>query len=102
MKTLIGGAAAAVLGIIGITLWYDKFFMVMAGSIPVFLLLGGGLAIYLGYDELKDTWKSKKEEVDQAPKGEDVEKYKKEVEDLKKEVEQLKEKKCSTSASSEE
>jgi hypothetical protein len=22
------------------------------------LLLGGGLALYLGFDELKDTWKS--------------------------------------------
>ena len=57
MKTLIGGAIAAALGLIGLGIWWSEFLMVLAGIIPIMLLLGGGLAIYLGFDELKDTWK---------------------------------------------
>ena len=55
MKTLIGGAIAVVIGIIGVLVWWKSFFAILAGFIPVMLLLGGGLAIYLGFDELKDT-----------------------------------------------
>ena len=56
MKTLIGGAIAVVIGIIGVLVWWKSFFAILAGFIPVMLLLGGGLALYLGFDELKDTW----------------------------------------------
>jgi len=55
MKTLIGGAIAVGIGIIGVLIWWKSFFTILAGFIPVMLLLGGGLAIYLGFDELKDT-----------------------------------------------
>jgi hypothetical protein len=58
MKTLIGGAIAAVLGIIGLAVWFKPFLMLLAGAIPSMLLLGGCLALYLGFDELKDTWKN--------------------------------------------
>ncbi len=60
MKTLIGGAVGAVLGLIGLAIWWKPFLNLLAGSIPIMLLLGGGLAIYLGFDELKDTWKNEK------------------------------------------
>ena len=50
MKTLIGGAAAAVLGIIGVSIWWKPFLQLLAGSVPAALLLGGGLAIYLGFE----------------------------------------------------
>ena len=52
MKTLIGGAVAAVLGLIGISIWFKEFLQVIAGVLPIMLLLGGGLALYLGFDEL--------------------------------------------------
>ena len=93
MKTLIGGAIAAALGLIGIAIWWSQFLMVLAGTIPVMLLLGGILAIYLGFDELKDTWKKEEPEEDtEAPSGdgEEVEKYKKEIDELKGEIEDLK------------
>ncbi|MDL1975293.1 MAG: hypothetical protein LWX55_11065 [Deltaproteobacteria bacterium] len=90
MKTLIGGGAAAVLGIIGLSIWWKPFLQLLAGSVPVALLLGGGLAIYLGFDELKDTWKSGKDQVDTSFKEEEIGKYKKEVSDLKQEIETLK------------
>ena len=87
MKTLIGGAFGAVLGLIGISIWWHEFLQILAGAIPVVLLLGGGLALYLGFDELKDTWKKD----DKTPAAtEDVEKYKKEIDELKGEVEKLK------------
>jgi hypothetical protein len=90
MKTLIGGVIAALLGLIGIVVWWKGFLIVLAGTIPIMLLLGGALAIYLGTDELKETWK--KEGVDESPaaEDEDVEKFKKEIGELKGEIEDLK------------
>ncbi len=88
MKTLIGGAIGAVLGLIGISIWWNPFLQLLAGAIPVMLLVGGGLALYLGFDELKDTWK--KDDTTDTNKTEDVEKYKKEINELKGEVEKLK------------
>ena len=55
MKTLIGGAIAVAIGFIGVLVWWKSFFAILAGFIPVMLLVGGSLAIYLGFDELKDT-----------------------------------------------
>ncbi len=90
MKTLIGGAIAAVLGLIGIVAWFPQFLTVVAGTIPVMLLLGGALAIYLGVDELKDTWKQAETPAADSGPAEDVEKYKKEIDELKEEIEDLK------------
>jgi hypothetical protein len=94
MKTLIGGAIAAALGLIGLVIWWGQFLMVLAGIVPAMLLLGGALAIYLGFDELKDTWKSDEaaEPSSEASEGEgeDAKEYKKEIDDLKEEIETLK------------
>lgn len=88
MKTLIGGAVAAVVGLICLTIWFSAFLNLIAGAIPILLLLGGCLAIYLGFDELKDSWKKE----DDAPAEEEdgSGKYKQEIDDLKKEIETLK------------
>jgi len=94
MKTLIGGAIAALLGLIGIVAWFPQFLTVIAGTIPVMLLLGGALAIYLGIDELKDTWKQEEDTESDVASGadsdEDVDKYKQEISQLKDEIETLK------------
>ena len=90
MKTLIGGAVAAVLGLIGLSVWFGEFLQLLAGAIPVMLLLGGGLALYLGFDELKDTWKKDDTAADDGASDDDSEKYKKEINDLKQEIETLK------------
>jgi len=90
MKTLIGGAVAAVLGIIGLSVWWKPFLQLLAGAIPAMLLLGGGLAIYLGFDELKDSWKKDETTFDTSTDEEDADKYKQEIDDLKKEIETLK------------
>jgi phosphate/sulfate permease len=90
MKTLIGGAVGAVLGLIGISVWWKPFLQLLAGAIPVMLLLGGGLALYLGFDELKDTWKKDDTTVETPIKTDETEKYKDEVRELKEEIEALK------------
>lgn len=90
MKTLIGGAIAAVLGVIGIVAWFPQFLIVVAGTIPVMLLLGGALAIYLGVDELKDSWSQEETTETESETVEEVEKYKKEISELKGEIETLK------------
>ena len=90
MKTLIGGAIAAVLGVIGIVAWFPQFLIVVAGTIPVMLLLGGALAIYLGVDELKDSWSQEETTETESETSEEVEKYKKEISELKGEIETLK------------
>jgi len=94
MKTLVGGAVAAVIGVIGLAVWFSAFLQLLAGAIPVMLLLGGCLALYLGFDELKDTWQ-KETPVEPAAAGaggagDDVSQLKKENEELKKELESLK------------
>ena len=61
MKTLVGGAIAATLGLIGIAVWHTAIMQLIAATIPPVLLIGGGLALYLGFDELKDSWKQDKE-----------------------------------------
>ncbi len=84
MKTLIGGAVAVLLGIIGIAVWFGAFLQLLAGALPPVLLLGGGLALYLGFDELKDSWK--KDEGVEAPVADD----KGRIEELEKELAELK------------
>jgi hypothetical protein len=93
MKTLIGGAIAAVLGLIGISIWWKEFFQLLAGALPVMLLMGGGLALYLGFDELKDTWKSDSKS-DDAAGTDGTDNYKKEIDSLKQEIETLKSEKA--------
>jgi phosphate/sulfate permease len=90
MKTLIGGAVGAVLGLIGMSIWWKPFLQLLAGAIPVMLLLGGGLALYLGFDELKDSWKKEDKTVDTSVSTDETEEYKKEIDELKKEIETLK------------
>jgi len=87
MKTLIGGAVAAVLGLIGLSVWFGAFLQLLAGAVPIMLLLGGGLALYLGFDELKDNWKSEDSAMDSF--SDDSDKDKK-IEELQKEVDRLK------------
>ncbi len=93
MKTLIGGAVAAVLGLIGISIWFGEFLQVIAGVLPIMLLLGGGLALYLGFDELKDTWKKDDSPVD-TTMSDDSEQYKQEIDELKKEIDTMKSEKA--------
>ncbi len=84
MKIIIGGAIAVLLGLIGIGVWFPYLLAILKGTIPLVLLLGGSLALYLGFDELKDTWQNDDGIV--AESDDDKER----IADLEKELEKLK------------
>jgi uncharacterized membrane protein YqjE len=89
MAALAGGLVALVLGIIGIIVWWGYFIKALMAGVPAMLILGGALAAYLGFEEIRD--KRAAEAFDSTGseiKGE-VDSLKKELEDLKKEKEAL-------------
>ncbi len=85
MAALAGGIAALVLGIIGIIIWWGEFIDILLGGVPVMLILGGALAAYLGFEEIKD--KKTTESFDDTTQD----KIHQEVKDLKEEIKDLKE-----------
>lgn len=90
MKVFVGGAAAAFLGFLGIIIWYDAVFRFIGGAIPLVLLLGGLMAAYLGYDEVKEKLPFPKNKENQEPSASSDAKLKEEAEKYKQEVERLK------------
>jgi hypothetical protein len=93
MTALVGGLVAVALGLIGLGLWWREFLGLIAGGLPLLLLLGGALAVYLGFEESKDKFFKKAETPAYEPPKmaeAEVEQYKAEVDRLKKEVDALK------------
>jgi flagellar motor component MotA len=94
MKVFLGGMVAVFLGIIGMFAFFGPFLHLLAGAIPLMLILGGAMAAYLGYDEVKDKlpFPKKKEEAaePEASFKDEADKYKQEVERLKAELDKAK------------
>ena len=95
MKVFVGGVVAAFLGLLGIIIWHHAVFKFIVGAIPFILLLGGLMAAYLGYDEVKDKLpfpkaKENQDAANDARLKEEAERYKQEVERLKSELEKTK------------
>jgi hypothetical protein len=96
MTALVGGLVAVALGLIGLGMWYDSLLILLKGGVPLLLLLGGALAVYLGFEETKDKFFKKEETPAYEPpkmSEAETEQYKAEVERLKAEISELKEKK---------
>ena len=55
MKILLGGIVALIIGVIGLIGWWGDFLKVLKGIIPIMLVLGGALAVYLGIEDIKTT-----------------------------------------------
>ncbi len=93
MTALVGGLVAVALGLIGLGMWWREFLSLLAGGLPLLLLLGGALAVYLGFEETKDKFFKKPEAPAYEPpkvSEAEAEQYKAEVERLKAEIEELK------------
>ena len=78
MTALLAGVGSLALGIILLVFSWDQFVDLLRGGIPIMLILGGALAAYLGYEEMKEKSESKSPDT--------------ETNDLKNEVESLREK----------
>lgn len=61
--TVLGGLVSIILGIWGIMTWWYSFVMLLKGSVPSILILGGLAALFAGISEVKDCMQAKKEEV---------------------------------------
>jgi hypothetical protein len=97
MKVFLGGVVAAFLGVIGVLVFFGPFLHLLAGAVPLMLLVGGAMAAYLGYDEVKEKLPFPKNRETQegytaseSTYKDEAEKYKQEVERLKAELEKTK------------
>ncbi len=53
MKTIIAGSIAVLLGVNGLGFFLPSILQFWAGVLPMLLLLGGGMAMYMGWNEMK-------------------------------------------------
>jgi uncharacterized protein (DUF3084 family) len=86
MSLLTGGAIAAVIGLISLIFWWADFLAIIRGALPIFLLLGGALAIYVGFDEIQDKIRDERQRQD-----EELEKAREEIESAKAEADRYRE-----------
>ena len=86
MSLLMGGAIAAVFGLISLIFWWGDFINLLQGALPIFMLLGGALAIYVGFDEIQDKIRDERQRQD-----EELEKAKEEIESAKAEADRYRE-----------
>jgi uncharacterized protein (DUF3084 family) len=86
MSLLTGGVIAAVIGLISLIFWWADFLAIIRGALPIFLLLGGALAIYVGFDEIQDKIRDERQRQD-----EELEKAREEIESAKAETDRYRE-----------
>jgi len=60
--TVLGGLISILLGIWGLVSWWYNFVVLLKGSVPFILILGGLAALFAGISEIKDCMQAKKEE----------------------------------------
>ena len=92
MPLLVGGAIATVLGLLGLIVWWQAFAIVLKGALPIMLLLGGGLAVYVGYDDIQDQLREDKKKQDEKldKAREEIEQIRAKAELYREELERLK------------
>ena len=95
MKVFVGGVAAAFLGLLSIIICHHAVFKIILGTIPLILLLGGLMVVYLWYDEVKDKLPCCRSKETPEPSidtkvREEAERYKQEAERLKSELDKSK------------
>lgn len=86
MSLLMGGAIAAVFGLISLIFWWGDFINLLQGALPIFMLLGGALAIYVGFDEIQDKIRDERQRQDEK-----LEKAREEIESAKAEADRYRE-----------
>ena len=94
MSLLIAGAVSAVLGLVGLMAWWQDFFIILKGGMPIVLLFGGILAIYVGFDDIQDKMREERQRQDEKLKKarEEIEIVRAKAEQYREELDRMKEK----------
>ena len=80
---LLAGVGSLALGIILIVFFWGEFVDLLQGGIPIMLILGGALAAYLGFEEMKEKDASKSLDTETTDLKGEVESLKEEIKELK-------------------
>lgn len=80
---LLAGVGSLALGIILIVFFWGEFIDLLQGGIPVMLILGGALAAYLGYEEMKEKGESTGLDTETNDLKGQVESLKEEIKELR-------------------
>ncbi len=93
MSMLISGIVSVVIGIIGFSIWWSDFIIALRGIVPILLILGGILAVYIGLDSVEDQTREerKKHEEKLQTTRDEMEHIKVQAEQYREELERLKE-----------
>ncbi len=93
MPLLTGGAISTFLGLLGLIFWWSDFVAILKGAVPVFLILGGILAIYIGFDDIQDKLnrERQKQEEELARAREEIEAVKAQTTLYREELDRMKE-----------
>ena len=93
MSLLISGLVSVTLGVIGFSLWWSDLVIILKGGIPIMLLLGGILAVYVGLDAMQDRMREERQKQEEKldKTREEIEQVKAQAEQYREEIEKLKE-----------
>jgi hypothetical protein len=93
MSLLIGGVISAIFGLISLIFCWSDFMTIVKGSFPIFLILGGALAVYVGIDELQEKIREERQRQEEKLEKaqEEIELVKAQAERYKEELDKLKE-----------
>jgi arginine exporter protein ArgO len=93
MSLLISGVVAVILGIIGFTQWWSEFVTILKGGVPIMLMLGGILAVYVGLDAMQDRMREERQKHEEKldKTRDEIEQVKAQAERYREEIEKLKE-----------
>ena len=93
MSLLIAGAISTVLGLFGLIAWWNDLLIILRGAGPLAMILGGILAVYVGYDDMQDKMREQQRQQDAKldKAREEMEMVRAKAEQYKEELERLKE-----------
>ncbi|MBU2234611.1 MAG: hypothetical protein KKE49_03075 [Proteobacteria bacterium] len=93
MSLLISGIVSVILGMIGFYHWWNDLMTILKGGVPIMMILGGILAIYVGFDAMQD--RQREEKLKQEEKlqktREEIEQVRVQAEHYREEIDKLKE-----------
>jgi len=95
MSLLIGGIISAIIGLVSLIFCWSELMNLIKGVFPIFLFLGGALAIYVGIDELQEKTREERQRQEEklAKAHEEIETIRAQAESYKEELQKLKESK---------